>query len=87
LQPSRLMSRAAKLEAQARLAGEAGEAMAALPAAQRYAFTTWGLRDKDSWLRHAPNAGDGTDAPLFFDDEGRPKPAAAAFLKGARGTA
>ena len=73
------MGRAAKLEAQARLAGEAAEALAALPAAQRYGFTTWGVRDQDSWLRHAPNAGDGSDAPLLFDDAGRPKAAAAAF--------
>lgn len=79
LQGARLMSRQAKLNAQARLAGEAGEALAALPSAQRYAFTTWGVRDQDSWLRHPPNAGDGTDAPLFFDDDGRPKAAAAAF--------
>jgi endo-1,4-beta-xylanase len=79
LQSHRLMSRETKLAAQARLAGEAAEALAALPAAQRYGFTTWGVRDKDSWLRHSPNAGDGTDAPLLFDDEGRPKAAAAAF--------
>ncbi|HVY34042.1 MAG TPA: endo-1,4-beta-xylanase [Caulobacteraceae bacterium] len=79
LQDHPLMSREAKLNAQARLAGEAGEALAALPAAQRYGFTTWGVRDQDSWLRHAPNAGDGTDAPLLFDDDGHPKAAAAAF--------
>jgi len=51
------------------------EAFVALPAAQRFAFTAFGLRDKDSWLRRPPNAGDGTDSPLLFDDEGRPKPA------------
>jgi endo-1,4-beta-xylanase len=87
LQHPRLMSRADKLDAQARLAGEAAEALAALPEAQRYGFTTWGLRDQDSWLRHAPNAGDRSDAPLFFDDLGQPKPAAAAFLRGAAGKA
>lgn len=84
LQDVPFMSRSAKLAAQARLAEEAAEAFAALPAAQRYAFTTWGVRDQDSWLRHAPNAGDGTDSPLLFDDDGRPKPEAAAFLRGAR---
>jgi endo-1,4-beta-xylanase len=84
LQGGGFMSRTAKLAAQARLAEEAARALADLPAAQRYAFTTWGLRDKDSWLRHAPNAGDGSDSPLLFDDEGRPKPAAAAFLRGVR---
>jgi endo-1,4-beta-xylanase len=81
------MSRRARLEAQTRLAGEAAEAFAALPAAQRYAFSTWGVRDKDSWLRKPPNAGDGTDSPLLFDDEGRPKGAAAAFVRGVRGSA
>lgn len=85
LQHPRLMSREAKLAGEARLAQEAAEALAALPAAQRYGFTTWGVRDKDSWLRHPPNAGDGTDAPLFFDDLGQAKPAAAAFVRGAGG--
>ena len=87
LQHPRLMSREAKLDAEARLAGEAAEALAALPHAQRYGFTTWGVRDRDSWLRHPPNDGDGTDAPLLFDDDGRPKPAAAAFVRGAAGRA
>jgi endo-1,4-beta-xylanase len=82
LQQAPMLSREAKFEAQARLAGEAGEALAALPSAQRYAFTTWGVRDQDSWLRHPPNNGDGTDAPLFFDDDGRPKACAAAFERG-----
>jgi endo-1,4-beta-xylanase len=47
----------------------------ALPSPQRYAFTTWGVRDKDSWLAKPPNAGDGTDQPLLFDNQGDPKPA------------
>ena len=44
------------------------EAYLGLPPWQRVAFTTWGLRDKDHWLRAAPNAGDGTDQPLLFYD-------------------
>ncbi len=82
LQRHPLMSRADKLQAEARLAGETAEALSALPAIQRYAFTQWGVRDKDSWLRHPPNAGDGTDAPLLIDDDGLPKAAAAAFVRG-----
>lgn len=63
------------LEVQARVVGEVAEAFMALPVAQRYAFTVWGARDKDSWLRRAPNAGDGDDRPLLFDDKGAAKPA------------
>jgi endo-1,4-beta-xylanase len=70
-----LRPRAQKLAAQAARYREVIGAFLELPAHQRFAFTTWGLRDKDSWLRRPPNAGDGTDAPLPFDDQGRPKPA------------
>lgn len=70
-----------RLARQARVAGEAMEAFMALPERQRHAFTLWGVRDKDSWLRRPPNAGDGTDRPLAFDDDGRPKPAAAALVQ------
>ncbi len=69
-----LRSRADKLARQQAIYREALEAFAALPARQRFAFTVFGLRDRDSWLRIPPNAGDGTDAPLLFDDAGRPKP-------------
>ncbi len=71
---------ASRLDKQARLVGETAEAFAALPERQRYALTTWGVRDQDSWLRRAPNAGDGSDRPLLFDDAGAPKPAAWAFV-------
>lgn len=76
---------AERLAHQARVVHEAAEAYAALPERQRYAFTIWGLRDKDSWLRRSPNAGDGTDRPLLFDDDGRPKPAARAFVDAVTG--
>ncbi len=58
---------------------EAGEALMALPARQRWALTVWGLRDRDSWLRGQPGGAD--DAPLLFDAEGRPKLAARALAK------
>ena len=57
------------------LYAEAAAAFAALPARQRFDFTFWGLEDSQSWLRRE-NA---SDAPLLFDDQGRPKPAAAAW--------
>jgi endo-1,4-beta-xylanase len=70
---------AARLQAQARLVGEAAEVFAALPAAQRYAFTAWGVRDGDSWL--ARGDGGAGERPLLFDDAGTPKPAARAFVE------
>ncbi len=75
-----LMSRAARLQRQVRLVGEASDALAALPPVQRYGLTVWGLRDGDSWLRRPPNAGDGTDAPVLFDDAGAPKAAATSLI-------
>lgn len=73
-----------QLQLQAKLVAEVAEAFVALPVAQRFAFTAFGLRDKDSWLRRPPNAGDGTDQPLLFDDEGRPKPAFEAVVHAIR---
>ena len=62
------------VQRQARLAGEIGEAFARLKPSQRFAFTTWGLRDRDSWLRSAKeNPSPPWDAPLLFDDLGNPK--------------
>ena len=60
---------------QAALYAEAAEAFAALPPRQRADFTFWGLEDSQSWLRRENAA----DAPLLFDDAGRPKPAAQAW--------
>lgn len=74
----------AVLQSQARVVGEVVEAFMALPPAQRYAFTVWGVRDQDSWLRRPPNNGDGSDRPLLFDDAGRPKPAFEAVADGFR---
>ena len=70
-----LFSDRIQLEArQARRYGEAAEAFAALPERQRFAFTIWGLRDKDSWLRGPKeNPTPPWDTPLLFDDLGDPK--------------
>jgi endo-1,4-beta-xylanase len=60
---------------QAALYAEAAAAYAGLPAAQRFDVTFWGLEDGRSWLKRENEA----DAPLLFDDDGRAKPAAAAW--------
>lgn len=56
---------------------EAVDAFMALPERQRFAFTIWGLRDSDTWLRgdsgQRPN-----DQPLLFDAAGQAKPTARA---------
>ena len=69
-----LSDRIALEQRQARLFAEAAEAFAALPERQRFAFTIWGLKDKDSWLRgEKENPSPPWDAPLLFDDLGNPK--------------
>ena len=73
-----------RLRLQARQASEAGEAFMALPERQRFAFTLWGLRDKDSWLRGSAGTGP-ADRPAMFDDEGRAKPALASLAAAFRG--
>src|SRR3990167_2853057 len=65
---------------QARLYAEAIEAFAALPERQQFAFTVWGMRDRDSWLKRENAA----DRPLLFDDLGRPKAAFAAVADALR---
>jgi endo-1,4-beta-xylanase len=69
---------------QARLVHETVEAFMNLPARQRFAITLWGARDGDSWLRRPPFPA-GQDKPLLFDDHGRPKLAASAFLHAVAG--
>ncbi|MGZ8363714.1 MAG: endo-1,4-beta-xylanase [Caulobacteraceae bacterium] len=66
-------SRADLEQRQARLYGEAAEAFAALPERQRFAFTVWGLRDSDSWLRREKTPNAGADGPLLFDSAGAAK--------------
>lgn len=72
-------SRQTRIDQQTARVAELAEAYLALPEAQQYAFTVWGLRDTDSWLRR-DGKDDGRDAPLLFDADGRPGPAYAAFV-------
>lgn len=60
---------------QARLYAEAARAYDALPRRQQFDFTFWGLEDGQSWLKRENRE----DAPLLFDDAGRPKATAAAW--------
>jgi endo-1,4-beta-xylanase len=69
-----------RLRLQADQARQAAEAFMALPAKQRFAFTVWGLRDKDSWLR-GPNGSSPEDKPMLFDDKGAAKPAFQAVIQ------
>ncbi|MBI5940265.1 MAG: endo-1,4-beta-xylanase [Caulobacterales bacterium] len=80
VQGGMLANRAEAEQRQARLYAEAVEAFAALPERQQFAFTVWGMRDRDSWLKRENAA----DTPLLFDDLGRPKPAFAAVADGLR---
>lgn len=67
--------------------GELAEAYFALPERQRYGFTTWGLRDPDSWLLRPEHKNWADDHPLLLDAEGRPNPAYQAVLDAATGRA
>ncbi|HEX8232042.1 MAG TPA: endo-1,4-beta-xylanase [Caulobacteraceae bacterium] len=77
LKPAPLADTSERLQRQARLYGEVGEAFAALPERQRFALTVWGLRDRDHWLRR----GGKPEEPTLFDDAGRPKPAFHALVR------
>jgi endo-1,4-beta-xylanase len=66
-----------RVQRQARLYAEAGEALMSLPARQRFGLTVWGLRDGDHWLVRDGKAKDA--APCLFDADGRPKPALTAL--------
>lgn len=60
---------------------ELAAAFADLPEKQRFAFSVWGLRDTDSWLRQGDND-DGKDSPLPFTAAGSANPMAAAIASG-----
>jgi len=68
-----LRSRETRLSQQRDRVVELAEAFMALPPAQRFAFTVWGMRATDSWLRRDARD-DGKDSPLLFDATGRPNP-------------
>jgi len=78
-------SQAERLTAQSARVTELAQAFAALPKAQQFAFTVWGLRDTDSWYRQGEKD-DGKDKPLPFDSFGRPNPMAAALANAFRPT-
>jgi len=73
-----------KRQQQVARVGELAEAFAALPERQRYAFTTWGLRDIDSWL---VREGRSKDSPLLLDSQGRANPAYQAVVDAFTGRA
>jgi len=68
-----LRSRSERIAQQTARVGELAEAFMALPERQRFAFSVWGARDTDSWLRQG-DRDDGQDQPLLFDGAGRPGP-------------
>jgi endo-1,4-beta-xylanase len=68
-----LRPRQTRIDQQTARVGELAEAFMALPPGQKFAFTVWGLRDTDSWLRQGERD-DGQDQPLLFDAAGRPGP-------------
>lgn len=68
-----LRPRRQRIERQTARVAELAEAFMALPRAQQFAFTVWGVRDTDSWLRRGAKD-DGKDSPLLFDAAGRANP-------------
>jgi endo-1,4-beta-xylanase len=69
--------------AQARLALEVAETFAQLPPSQRFAFTVWGLKGSQSWLRSSKeNPLPPWDQPLPFDDDGARRPMFDALAQG-----
>lgn len=81
-----LRPRAERRAQQAARFGELAEAFFALPERQRYAFTTWGLRDTDSWLLRAEGKNLADDSPVLLDAEGRANPGYTAVVEAARRT-
>ena len=70
-----LRSTAERRAQQVARVGELAEAFMALPEHQRYAFTTWGLRDTDSWLVRAEGKNRPDESALLRDASGRANPA------------
>ena len=68
-----IRSAAERVRQQTARVAELTEAFVALPEAQRFAFTIWGVRDTDSWLRRG-DKDDGKDSPLLFDANGNATP-------------
>lgn len=82
-----LRSTAQRRTQQAARVGELAEAFMALPARQRYAFTTWGLRDSDSWLVREEGKNRPDESALLLNAEGRLNPGGAALVDAFTGRA
>jgi endo-1,4-beta-xylanase len=54
----------------------------AIPAANKFGITIWGVRDNDSWIRFNRDFGNRIDWPLLFDDNFAPKHIHTGFLEG-----
>jgi endo-1,4-beta-xylanase len=80
-----LRTTAQKRAQQVARVGELAEAFMALPERQRYAFTTWGLRDTDSWLVRAEGKNRPDESALLLDAQGRANPAYQAVAEAFRG--
>lgn len=52
----------------------------ALPSSQKFAITTWGVTDKETWLRDSSNGN--REYPLLFDEQYNKKLAYSGFLSG-----
>ncbi|MDY6924710.1 MAG: endo-1,4-beta-xylanase [Pseudomonadota bacterium] len=80
-----LRSTAERRAQQVARVGELAEAFMALPQRQRYAFTTWGLRDSDSWLVREEGKNRPDESALLLDAVGRPNPAYQAVVEAFQG--
>jgi endo-1,4-beta-xylanase len=54
----------------------------AIPATNKYAITTWGIKDNDSWILTQPEFGNRIDWPLLFNSNFGNKKAHTGFLEG-----
>jgi endo-1,4-beta-xylanase len=82
-----LRSMAERRAQQVARVGELAEAFALLPDRQRYAFTTWGLRDPDTWLVRPEGKNRPDESALLLDAEARPNPAYHALVDAFTGRA
>jgi len=81
----KLEPRSKRVALQGERVQELAEAFMALPRAQQFAFTIWGVRDTDSWMRRG-SEDDGKDSPLLFEADGRANPMFSALADGFQST-
>jgi endo-1,4-beta-xylanase len=89
---NKFLSRAELQRRQTAVYAETAEAFMALPERQRFAFTLWGLRDKDSWLKKEKRPrrrADAAGAPVRRRRSSRrcggPRPARRPWRRGVQG--